>query len=327
MGDDLMQHQLGGILSDCGFSEVGIYSDCEYFHVKNGLEDDSYLKADVIVIGGGGIIDPEFWVFSEGRIDKLLESGKKLVFLNVSVYQSILQQPEFVQKLTKMHGVWYVRDQKSRDLLKSVGIEARIVPDVLFSKPPQDLPPKDTRLMLVYPNYYAFDGHFNGTGNWDDTLMYFMSVKILAQFIDWMTTFGWRVSIVSAQTSQHVDDRIIASTIYGHVKNKDSVNWVDFPLEYTEHEDLISQAKLVVSMRYHSSAMAVKHSVPCIDIIHHDKNAGLWDDVGVYDNRVTIPFNMDNLIDAANASDKQSVTTLAYTKAAIGSWSEFNITS
>ena len=322
MGDDLMQLRLGQLLGQ-GTENLTIYSDCDRIGIKNGLYCDDYLNADLIVIGGGGIISPDFWAFKGSRIDKL--AGKNLVFLNVSIYEGDLTNAEFSSKLKNLGAeVWSVRDSKSEALLSSIGINSVVLPDVIFASQPEEEPSYDNRTMLVYPNYYAFARNFTLEGNMETSVNYLSYCITMAKFIDWMVTFGWDVKIIPAQVDRFIDDNIISASIYSFVKSRGSVEWVSKPLLFTEHETLISKSKLVVSMRYHSSLMAVKHGVSCIDILHHDKNRGLWEDIGLSSNVVELPISMESLIAAAESLShgrKEYVSkTTNYVRWALEQW-------
>lgn len=327
MGDDLMQCKLGEIFSP-ELCDLTIYSDCACGDIQNGLDSDKYLKSDIIVIGGGGLVNPDFWAFRDGRIEKMIASQKRVIFLNVNIYEQEVKNAVFCKQLKFLDAIWFVRDSKSKSLLKSIGVDSFLLPDIALSIPPQDIR-EDSRRMLIYPNYYAFAKHFTEDGNFKDTLEFMNYTSNLADFIDWMDTFGWRTSIVPAQTSRFVDDRIMGAAIYACIKNKESVNWITSPLSYVEHEKLIGESKLVISMRYHSSILAIKHGVACLDIVHHDKNRGLWEDIGLSRNVVDMPFDSGRLISAAEylaheRTEYKSKTT-SYVKEALHQWDGGNI--
>jgi polysaccharide pyruvyl transferase WcaK-like protein len=326
MGDDLMQLRLSQIIGQ-ETQNLTIYSDCQCAGIENGLDSDAYLHSDLIIIGGGGVISPDFWAFSGGRMDKL--AGKNLVFFNVSVYESDLTNIEFSAKLANLKAlVWYVRDSKSQTLLDAVGINSVLLPDVIFASQPEEESSDDSRLMLVYPNYYAFARNFELERNLETSVNYLSFSMTMAKYIDWMAEFGWNVKLIAAQTDRFVDDNIVSASIYSFVKNKNAVEWVKEPLLFTEHESIISKSKLVVSMRYHSSLMAVKHGVSCLDIVHHDKNRGLWEDVGFGDNVIELPLSIPVMIEATEALAHNHKgylsTTRRYTRWAMENW-ELNL--
>ena len=85
-GDDMMADCLSEVLSFGGQNEVRVYSDSSNLKVIN-YKNSSHLNNDIIVIGGGGIIDNKFWALQDENIDKLIASNKKIIFFSCSFFK------------------------------------------------------------------------------------------------------------------------------------------------------------------------------------------------------------------------------------------------
>jgi polysaccharide pyruvyl transferase WcaK-like protein len=280
-GDDLMQYHLGKILSQSGQNTVTVYSDTSGDTVQNGYQTQEHLGADVIVIGGGGIVNPNFWVFKKDGLSKLANSGKPIIFLNVNVNPNDLRDAKFVSSLQGLHAQWYVRDTTSIRVLSQCNIVANLLPDVSFRRNVSSpLTNSVARELSVFVNGYAFNNLFTNAFV-DKYLQSQSNIKVIAGFLDWMTHFGWHINLVPSQVSGNIDDRIISGMIYGTMKNKDKTNWITSMVPWQDIIMMISQSQMVLSMRYHSSAMAVASQIPLIDIAHHNKNKSLIQDVDI----------------------------------------------
>ncbi|MFK4985342.1 hypothetical protein ACI4B7_26310, partial [Klebsiella pneumoniae] len=73
---------------------------------------------------------PDFWVFQKHRLDQLIESGKPVTFLNVTITTEMTSNSDFVQSLKRLNANWWVRDKQSADLLLGVDIQAKHMPDI-----------------------------------------------------------------------------------------------------------------------------------------------------------------------------------------------------
>ena len=116
-GDDMMATLLSEKISQNKHA-IKLFSDC-----SNGTFDyrkTSFLDTDLIVIGGGGIIDTKFWALSEANIEEMRKSKIPIVFLNVNIYQESLNNSQFVKSLFDLNASWWVRDKFTHDELKKL---------------------------------------------------------------------------------------------------------------------------------------------------------------------------------------------------------------
>lgn len=296
-GDDLLQNYLTEYLKRYG--AVTVYSDCEdEWGVRNGLKDKSFLKRDLIVIGGGSIVQPGFWVFQENLF------GKQIVFLNVNVGE--ITNEEFRAKLVNLKAKWFVRDTYSVECLEAIGIKAIYVPDIVSSV---DIEPKqEQKKISVFLNSYIFNKFFSD--NQSDSSLAQKNLIEIAKYLDWMMEFDWKVEIIPCQIVGKYDDRIVSTILYGYVQNKDNCK-MHFPgLPNNSIIRKIQESKFILSSRFHSTVLAIKAQKNFIDITHHDKNRMFLKDNGLEDHCIDYYlFNKESLIEKT-----QSIESKEYVK-------------
>jgi polysaccharide pyruvyl transferase WcaK-like protein len=321
-GDDLMQFTLSELLSNRGENQVQAYSDSANGNVINGYETQGHLKADLIVIGGGGIVNPKFWIFKKDGLNKLKQCSGKIIFLNVNVNAGDLSNANFTSGLKSLNAEWYVRDEYSISLLDKYGIKANFLPDITFYKyqERENIPGKTLAVAL---NSYVLNDYFSC----DKDLRARLFVNVLSKFLDWMVHFGWHVKFVPLQTSYDFDDRIIGGAVYNSMKSKSHAIWISERLSHEQVAKELYSSNLIISMRYHSSVVAAAAGVPFIDIMHHNKNKAFINDIqslGIamdytcvsHENFVKITQYAEN-----NKQYKESISM--YRQKALASWENF----
>jgi len=308
-GDDLMADELPHVLFCGGKHRVNVFSDESGPGVSNGKTDTSYLSHDVIVIGGGGVVAKDLWAFGEHRMDDLIASGKKVAFVNVNIVPTDIckDNSAFVEDLKRLNAQWWVRDMKSVELLAQIGITASYVPDISMRVgvvPPYM--PRGKKRLAVFLNHYAFSDFFDRGSSVDRNLLAFRNMRAIAEYLDWMTQWGWKPTFWPAQAHGEIDDRIVSACVYGMMKNKECATWViDCPRWETLATE-IARADLVLSMRYHSTTMAAACGTPLLDITFHPKNREFLAEAGLTD--VSVDFNsvtQNRLIAATQIAEKE----------------------
>src|SRR5579862_2933621 len=216
-GDDFMAYFLSKVLTKNKNIKVSVYSDDTSKKVINGLDNPSYLDKDVIIIGGGGIVDPNFWAFSNNRIEQIIKSRKPVYFLNVNVYPEGVSNSIFVNQLQQLNATWWVRDTYTQNLLLKNNIQSTFLPDITFREniiTPGDVN-TDNKIVTVILNHNTLMPCFQDT-NVHTWLEANNNMRIIAHHLDWLTNFGWTISIIPAQVATFIDDRIPAALIYGY---------------------------------------------------------------------------------------------------------------
>ena len=325
-GDNLMADVLGQALNMDGENKVDVYSDTWDKGVINGLEDDSYLNCDIIVIGGGGIISPKFWIFQKDGIRKLIESKKKIVFLNVNVYKDFEYDPVFVDSLRLLSAKWWVRDKLSKTILERNGIVSQYLPDVSTSNllPKTDVVKNTNKQMLVFLNSYVTGKIVSD--NTSDFIKCHNNLRILASYIDWMINFDWDVVLYPCQICHNIDDRIDAGLLYKIIKNKRKVAWVTNKPTWEETLNEILNSKLIISMRYHPTIIALSNNIATVDITHHEKNGNFITENNLTD--LSVNYNLltkESLIECTKHAESNifSEPMLAYSKQSTLLWEQF----
>lgn len=319
-------------MSDClssrlcvGDSKISIYSDVCRGNVLNGMKDRSFLDADLIVIGGGNIIGPGFWAFKDGTISLLPKDGR-VMFLNVGVTRDYLKDAEFAKNLQELNARWWVRDLESKDILKTIGIDADFLPDISLTMSSKISSVKNEKTIGVLLNAYPMNDLFNN----DNVYLYQRAhqfARVLAHHLDWMTSFGWKVHFLPCHISTQIDDRLIAAVVLGYMKNKKHATWSVAPLEWNEISDLISGFELVFSMRYHASTAAVASNTHFVDLLHHDKNKQFVKYMGVEQCAVNIwTATHEDLINATAAAEAINTDSWYQCRLAQSLWNDFDIT-
>jgi polysaccharide pyruvyl transferase WcaK-like protein len=307
-GDDLMAHHLSKILSVNGTHSVHLFSDKSAESIENGLLTESHILCDVVVIGGGGIVNPDFWAFKKGGIDKLKYSGKPIAFVNVNVTQDILKNQQFIEDIKALKAKWWVRTRQSADILAQVGIASTVVPDVSFraNVVPKKHSVNVNKKLSVFLNSYVFNDLTNNN-DVNQFLQALQNIRIIAGFCDWLTDFGWNITFYAAHTAKSVDDRIPSALAFGTMKNKHNAQWISEPMSWDKLVLEISSSDMILSMRFHSTTCALASNVPCIDITHHAKNKSLIDEINVSPMAVEYSsLTHDSLVKAAQYVENSS---------------------
>ena len=304
-GDDLMQDCLSEILSKNKKNKVHVFSDLESENIQDGLLNKKHLHCDLIVIGGGGIINKNFWVFKDGGIDDLISSWKETIFLNVNVYPDILKNEEFILKLKSLNSQWWVRDSESHKILKSIGIDSVVMPDIAFYKTKSVIKNNKEKKLIFFPNYYAFFNAFSDSSV-HDWIVAQRNFSVLANYFNHLIERGWDITISFSQHGE-IDDRIIGAMILAQIKDKSKVTWDIIPTSWEEKIKLIQKHDVVLSMRYHTTLISVINRIPCIDIVHHDKNKYFWKDLQFFNKDLNM-YTIDNqkLFEMTNSFDNFS---------------------
>lgn len=302
-GDCLMEKHLRSILSKDN-NEVVVYSDCDVPNVINAEKDNSYLQADLIVIGGGGIVVPEFCVLYKTRIQSLIDCKKPICFLNVNVTTVVLENIEFGNKIKQLNATWYVRDYESVEILKKLDIQSNFLPDVSFAPDIISTNKHRKKNLLIFLNGYAWANIL--TGPTDKVLLAQKNIIEIGKYLDWMTLWDWNIKLVPCQTEGMFDDRIVHCFLYSVLNNKNKCTLILDRLTPEEIIQMIETSSFVLSARYHPSVLAVASGTPLLDITHHDKNKKFLETVNMQANSLDFYlFHKELLIEKTKSIEAQ----------------------
>lgn len=290
-GDNLLQRYLSKILSSPN-NIVTVYSDTNTDGVVN-FKDDSFLINDVFVIGGGGLVTENFWIWKENMWDQI--KHKHIFLLNVNLtnefFGSYLANKETGLLSEKIH--WWVRDCQSLNKLKELGANAEFIPDIVFDNV---APFKEKKKQVaVFLNAYIFNDLFK-----NDNLKFcvvWSKLVHLANYLDWMIENGNEVVIIPSQYNKDFDDRPVSGILYGLIKNRHKTTLLYGESSEDEIIDYIKTSHLVISTKYHPTAICLASQIKFIDITHHNKNKQLLVDCEVTQYSVDFySFDKDLLI-------------------------------
>jgi len=307
-GDSLMLDRIILQLNNCN---VSVFSDSykkyDNIEIFDYEFNDSYLNSDVIIFGGGNIINPKFWGFKKEILEKIKEKGIPIIFYNVGVTKEIEYDINkgFPKLLKDLNAKWVVRDTASKERLEKHGINSVYVPDVSFGLELEEVP-RDNKKLTIFLNSYLF--HDLLVGETYKFLHNYKSLIEISYFLNWMIHFGWQINLVSAQTSKFNDDRVNSALMYGLIKNKNKAECNYKSLTWQEVINEIKSSGLVISTRYHVTTSCIANNIPFIDITFHAKNKSILNDSNLTELSVDYnKFTIDDFIAAANKTKEIAV--------------------
>jgi polysaccharide pyruvyl transferase WcaK-like protein len=221
----------------------------------------------LVVIGGGGIITNKFPIFQD--ISKLKD--KKVIIFNVNL---TTEADLIIDKLKDIDIFWVVRDYWSINYLKNKDIaNVMFAPDICLYSFPQKKVEK-RKIVSVVCNYYIFKNIFSE--NVRERIFAERAYEELSRFLKWLTTFGWSIQLIPAQTSSIIDDRITNAYLQGLLGGKAKIIYDN---NYIIND--LRKSELVISTRFHFTIYALANQLPFIDLTFHSKNSNLHHDIGL----------------------------------------------
>ena len=287
------------------------------------MKDHSFMESDVIVIGGGNIIGPGFWLFKDSNID-LLETHKNIVFLNVGVTKDSFHDHVFRDKIINLKAKWWVRDIESQDILSTFNVQSTFLPDISLTLSDRINVVKKTKTIGVLLNAYPLNDLFNNNDVYLNQRAH-QFARVLAHHLDWMASFGWKIEFIPCHISTLIDDRIIAAVVMGYMKRKECATWHVEKHNWMSIAGLIAQCELVFSMRYHASTTAVATHTPFVDLVHHDKNKQFVKYMDMESCAVNIwSASHQDMIQATTRSEASSTKHWIQPGIAVNLWKDFD---
>lgn len=133
------------------------------------------------------------------------------------------------------------------------------------------------------------------------------------QICDELIDQGYKLHFIPMCTGI-VDDRRIAATVIGRIKNKDKVVWYLRPVSELELKTQISNSEFVITQRFHGIIFSTVCATPFISIRAHDKLLNLtrrmkWEADLDYYGMTKVQFNQKR--DAALSSSRDSLISYA----------------
>lgn len=248
------------------------------------------FEADACILGGGDILN-------EYYVQKLLDHPAPKKF---TISTSANQNSPF-ELLKKLDGV-YIRDLRSKELLRSKSIPCIYMPDIslslepnksagreyiknLFQKQDADLYERVVGIVLNCHLFQAKPPDMLAR----DFITFWKVVYDLVSVID--TTSASFVFFPMC-TGLPYDDRVTNALLASRCKfwKKNVVVYDELGVQETL--DMISAFDTVISTRLHSSVFCLASGVPSIDLLHHDKSKSFLESVGLENTAVSY-WNLD----------------------------------
>lgn len=231
-------------------------------------------KADVFVLGGGGLFSDEkplavvIW-FAQALLAKLFR--KPIVCLGQSVGPLRSFWSRF---LTKKVFQWTkditVRDEYSKKILEQLRIKHVVVlsdPAFLLSDSKWTVKTSKKEKYIVI-----------SLRPWS-TVLQKKNIKIIAKFIDWITVkYGFTVFLLPFQDLKD-NDTTVCQTLKIHLKNKKNVQLLPFHEDFYKTIDTISKAEAVIGMRLHSIIFSAMTHTPFLTLSYSQKVRSIAQDL------------------------------------------------
>ncbi|MEW4309202.1 polysaccharide pyruvyl transferase family protein [Rossellomorea marisflavi] len=244
---------------------------------------------DAIIIGGGGLLmdlyTRDLPLYSTIGIFGKLKKKKILIYgVGVGPLRTTLGK-FLVRIISNISVAVSVRDQNSKELLNSLGInkEVLVIGDPAFSN---DTPiyskNKNIKTIGVTAVPYFSKNYWPET-NKD---IYDNYISGMASNIDKLTE-NYEVTIKFFST-KYPEDVEVTKDIYKKLKNTDRVELVTENMKPTELIKFISELDLVIGTRLHSLILAVLTETPVIGVEYHHKVRDFMNESNLLDQSVPI---------------------------------------
>lgn len=230
-------------------------------------------ECDYFILGGGGLFGSLSFkanLIWGMQALKAYSLGKKVIMYGQSIGELNCRISKWlIKKIFNKAYLIVVRDQKSKDRLKSLKINKKIylLPDLAFNLNPILKPKNEKKKIIIALRQIACINRGFKEG--------------IAKFIDWLIEEGkWEVEMIDFQLKPSPDaDFKLHNEILALTKNK---NDVIYPVEIKTTEDLFNifaDSDFVLGMRFHSIISAIKTKTPFIAINYAEKIQDLINEI------------------------------------------------
>lgn len=257
-----------------------------------------FKDADAIYVKGGGFIhsygehtDIYLIYYLLYQIRLALRYDKKIYILPNSIGPLRNKMAKrIVKKILKRCSLVTLRENISLDTVESLGVRAKIYPDLGFYLKPADvdftnyLTSKGVKLdkenVIITLRPYRFAGHSN------PTLYYDAYRKSAVNVIEHLCHKGYGVTLFAHTLgpSAHEDDRIAIEEVFGSLSEdiKSNVAFIeDIELNCRDVEKIYSYYDYMIGTRFHSVIFSLNVNTPAIAIAYGgNKGKGIMEDIG-----------------------------------------------
>jgi polysaccharide pyruvyl transferase CsaB len=267
---------------------------------------DAVRSSSMVLVGGGGLFHDYWPTDPSGLLDEaasdmarqvsllLLAQGFRIptVLFAVGVGPLRTEASKSMARLAfRLATRATVRDRYSYERLEEVGLDSQTLDSIQISADPT------VRLSLDRPD--AVESDHTRTSKrlvlvprfWDFDVEPETTARHLAQVADsFAEKPEWSVSLVPFQASSgnsYEDDLAVCRMVHGRMAFASKALIVDKPPGWDDAAALISQADLVLAMRYHAVLLAARLGRPVVGLAYDPKIHSLMTDLGIADSCLT----------------------------------------
>lgn len=239
------------------------------------------LKTDIFWVGGGGLFSEfsksvlPYYLF-QIRLAKLFKKKVYIIGVGVGPLRTSKGKKLLANTLNHCADILIVRDQKSYDDLKAIGVtkEVTLAPDLAFYYTPPRREKRGPKRPTVILNVYAL---YEDSAIWPNqghrARIHFdelnsLILKLLEQ--------NYHIEILPLGTT---NDLHFAKKLHQSVQNENCTVFVG--RNYKDIIERYQHAHLVIAMRFHAGLIALLHQLPCLALDQQGKLERLYNDLGL----------------------------------------------
>ena len=259
------------------------------------LQDWALQRCQVFVLGGGSLLsdyggDASRVIAWLSLLQRATELGRKTALCCIGVDTIRYRQSEDeIRRVLPRVDLIIVRDKRSAEYLRSIGIEREIVqvgdPTVLLAKPVVRRWPEHPHVAVCLRHWYS-QGRFI-----QDERIFERVLADLAAFLDRLIErHNARVSFIPFRVAWRDDDRRIARCVYEQMARRDRATLVTRSPRVEGFLQNLPNYHLVVGMRLHSVILASATGIPAIGLDYSPKVGAFFRDLGLPE--LALPMEM-----------------------------------
>lgn len=253
--------KLDGKFCNGWFTTKHYYTNLRKLHKKYTPQMDAQIW-----LGGSQFVETSNW---KRILDyKKYQQTTKIPFYAISATVGPVYTQQYLEEVRHTvagYDEFCCRDLKSYQLLEGLS-NVRVVPDMVFSIPVNDLPKEDLICISVINVTKRFGRE---VGEKYETLIFNLANMFIAQ--------DYNVVLISFCDAQR--DFVCCKRIYSKILNRKKVAFLTYNSNLQEIINLFSKAKYVVGTRYHSIILGLRYGAKVFPIIYESKTKNLLDDI------------------------------------------------
>ena len=226
-----------------------------------------FNSSQTIIFGGGGLFVDTHWsaiLLWWIHLRYAVKSKKHIVMLSQTFSISKRLSAFLCIPLLKKVALIAVRDRASQNLLKTFGIASQYLPDITFMREPEGKHPQ------------------------------ILKKSVVLSLCKWGVDKQQREALVSVVKNLSVQGYTLIGTIFQSRHDNDYLVYqqLGVPMRLITHHheilEAIQSADLLIGMRYHAIAMAIRCATPFVALMYQPKVANLLSDMDLLEQGIAI---------------------------------------